>query len=132
MPEIKDWRYRVQRYRLIGSICNKCGRRYYPKRKICGVCGSRDLTDIELPRRGRLLTYTIIRVPPTKYKNYAPYAVGIIELSDGTKVLAQLTDVDLNEIKIGMELEATLRKLYEYGKEGQIIYGIKFRPPLRK
>lgn len=131
MPEIKDWRNRVERYRLVGSICNKCGKRYYPKRAICRVCGSRDLSDIQLPERGKLVTYTIIRVPPEKYKRYAPYVVGVVELEDGTRIMAQITDVELENVKIGMELEVTLRKLYEYGEEGHIVYGIKFRPSLK-
>jgi uncharacterized OB-fold protein len=31
-----------------------------------------------------------------------------------------------------MEVEATLRKLYEYGDSGKIIYGVKFRPVFKE
>jgi len=57
--------------------------------------------------------------------------VGIIELEDGTKVLAQLTDVDGEALSEGAEVEFTLRRLREDGERGVIFYGYKFRPRLR-
>lgn len=131
MPEIKDWRNRVKRYRLISSKCKKCGEAFYPPRRICRNCGSREMDLVELPERGRLITFSVIRVPPTKYVRQAPYVVGVVELSNGVRVLAQLTDVELEGVKEGMEVEATLRKLYEYGSDGHIVYGVKFRPVIR-
>ena len=128
MTEISDWRRRKERYRFIGSKCLKCGVKYYPSRIRCVRCGSEDLVQVELPRRGRVLSFTIIYSPPRKFEKYAPYAVALIELVDGTRVMGQLTDVDLDKITVGMEVEATFRKLYEYGQDGHIIYGTKFRP----
>jgi uncharacterized OB-fold protein len=45
-------------------------------------------------------------------------------------VTAQLTDVNLGDVRIGMRVEMVTRKLREEGPEGQIIYGYKFRPLL--
>jgi hypothetical protein len=118
----------MDRYRLLASRCLKCGRKYFPRRYKCISCGSEEMDTIELPRRGKVLSYTVINFPPKRYEKYAPYAVAYIELEDGTKLFAQLTDVDLDNIHLGMEVEATLRRLYEYGEDGPIIYGIKFRP----
>jgi len=124
------WRERVYRYRLVGTECLSCGRRYYPPRRVCPVCHSRNLVEVKLPERGVVVTYTIIRSPPRGYEKYAPYAIAVVELLDGTKVLAQLTDIDLSEVKIGMEVEAVFRKIREDGEEGIIEYGVKFRPRL--
>jgi hypothetical protein len=52
----------------------------------------------------------------------------MVELVDGTRVLAQLTDVDLEDVYVGMEVEAAFRRLYTYGEDGHIVYGTKFRP----
>jgi hypothetical protein len=128
MTEIGDWRVRRDRYRLLASRCRSCGVKYFPRRYNCLKCGSGDMDVIELPKRGRVVSYTIIHFAPKRFAKYAPYAVAYIELDDGTKILGQLTDIDLNEIHIGMEVEATLRRLYEYGEDGPIIYGLKFRP----
>ncbi len=125
------WRESKYRYRLIGSVCLSCGRRFYPPRKVCPVCHSHEMQEIKLPERGRIVSYTIIHYPPEGYEKCAPYAVAVIELSDGTRVLGQLTDVDISEVKTGMEVEAVFRRITEEGKDGIIEYGIKFRPVLR-
>ena len=54
--------------------------------------------------------------------------VALVELDNGVKVLAPLTDVKPEEVYYGMEVEATLRKIYEDGDEGVIVYGFKFVP----
>ena len=45
-------------------------------------------------------------------------------------VTAQLTDVDVDQLEIGMEVEMVTRKMSDDGTEGMIIYGYKFRPPI--
>ena len=130
MTEISDWRKRKERSRLIGYKCSKCGEIFYPRVYRCRKCGSTELKPIELPRRGHIVEYTIIKLLPERYSSFGPYSIAVIELVNGVRVIAQLTDIDLDKIKAGMEVEATLRKLYEYGNSGKIIYGVKFRPVL--
>ena len=122
------WREIKYRYRLIGERCSKCGSIYFPRRKICPRCGSRELTDHKLSEKGRLASWTVVRNPPKEYEKYAPYAVALIELDDGVRVLSQLVDVEPEEIKAGMRVEATFRKIKEEGTSGIIEYGYKFRP----
>ncbi len=125
------WRERKIKYRLIGGKCKTCGRSFYPPRKVCPYCSSREVEKILLPRKGKVLSYTIIHVPPKGFENYSPYVVAIVELENGARVLAQLTDIDENEVKIGLEVEAVFRKYSEQSPEGIIEYGIKFRPVLK-
>jgi len=95
---------------------------------MCPVCGSRDIVRIELPQRGRVITWTVQYTVPTGYRARAPLILAIIELENGVKVLSALTDVSPEEVFEGMEVEATLRRLWEDGEEGVIVYGIKFAP----
>ena len=88
------------------------------------------MQEVELPRKGKLITYTIIRRPPTEFEDQDPFAVGIVELQNGVRVLSQLTDIELKDVHSGMKLEAVLRKYRQEGEAGLIIYGIKFRPLL--
>jgi len=122
------WREIPQRHRLLGKKCGKCGRTFFPPRTVCSECGSRDLQDAKLSERGKVLTYTVIRSPPAEYERYAPYVVGIVELKDGVRVLSQIVDCDPDEVKTGMPVEATFRKVAEAGESGIIRYGFKFRP----
>jgi len=130
MTQISDWRRRKERYRLLGFKCRKCGSIYYPKRLKCVKCGSSDFEIIELPKRGKVVEYTVVRLLPERYSGFHPYIIALIELDNGLKILGQLTDVDIDSVSEGMEVEATLRKLYEYGPDGKIIYGVKFRPAI--
>ncbi|HIE37104.1 TPA: Zn-ribbon domain-containing OB-fold protein [Candidatus Geothermarchaeota archaeon] len=125
MTEISDWIYRISRYRLLGSRCVKCGEVTYPPRLKCFKCGS-EMMDYQLPRRGKIIHYTSVKNLPERYNRFGAYYIAIIELDDGTRIFGLLTDIEKPEV--GIRVEACLRKLYTYGEEGKIIYGLKFRP----
>ncbi len=128
MTEISDWIYRLERYRLLGSRCVECGDITYPYRRRCVKCGS-ETERFELPRRGKLVYFTMVKSLPERFNRYGSYYIGVVELENGVRVLGMLTDID--KPFRGMEVEATLRKLYVYGRDGKIIYGLKFRPVIR-
>ena len=121
------WRNEVPRYRLQGNECTQCGARFFPSRTIC-KCGSTKFKPYKLAERGTIITWTIISNPPIGFEKYVPYAVALIELDDGNKLLSQVVDVDPEEIETGLRVEAVFRKVKEDGKDGIIQYGYKFRP----
>lgn len=122
------WQLAERRYRLIGTKCLKCGRVFIGPRKVCPQCGSRELQDVELPRRGRIYSYTVVRAPPMERENYGPYIIAIVELENGCKLTTEIADCSPEEIDIGTEVEAVFRKIGEESKSGIIYYGCKFRP----
>lgn len=79
---------------------------------------------------GEIYSFSTMYNVPHGFEEQKPYTVAIIKLDDGPMVTAQLTDVNQNEVKIGMRVEMVTRKIREDGEEGQIIYGYKFRPVL--
>ncbi len=123
------WRRFPERYRLEGNKCKNCGEHFFPPRIICPNC-RRDgkLEGHEMSKEGEIYSYTIIRSAPVGFEDQTPYVLAIIELKEGTKVTAQITDVDPEEMEIGMEVEEVLRKISEDGKKGKINYGYKFVP----
>ncbi|MHA1754144.1 MAG: Zn-ribbon domain-containing OB-fold protein, partial [Candidatus Odinarchaeia archaeon] len=114
--------------RLEGAKCLKCGKIFFPPRIICSKCKSKELEIIPLPRKGKVVTYTVVHNAPQNYKVYVPYIVALIELENGVRVTSQLTDCDPDKIKIGTPVEAVIRRLYTDGENGLIHYGYKFRP----
>jgi len=111
-----------------GSKCNKCGAKYFPPRKVCVKCGSKDMSEYELPRGGRLIAWSIVRYPPKEFDEFAPYIVGLVELDDGLRVIAQIVDVEVDQLHVGMRLKSTVRRIYEDGSRGIVRYGYKFIP----
>jgi uncharacterized OB-fold protein len=128
MPSPRYWREIPQRYRLEAGKCKKCGKVYFPPRIICAECKSQEFETVNLQREGKLLTYTIIRVAPSQFVDQTPYAMGIVELNDGVKILSQIADCDLDKLEIGQKVRIEFRKIYQEGEAGIICYGYKCVP----
>jgi hypothetical protein len=122
------WREIPQRYRLEAAKCKNCGYIAFPPRLVCPRCQSRVFETIILADAGKIVTYTIIRVPPHPFSDQAPYAVGIVELDDSVRLTGQIVDCAFEELKIGQRVKIEFRKIYEEGEAGVIYYGYKFVP----
>lgn len=81
-----------------------------------------------LGREGRIISWTVIRVPPAGYEEEAPYPVVLVELEKGKRLTAQLVDWQEEDLKIGQKVKAVYRRVRKPDLEGVIPYGIKFRP----
>lgn len=122
------WREIPQRYRLEAAKCRKCGKISFPPRQICPSCRSRVFDDVKINDTGEIETYTIIRVPPTQFSEEAPYAVAIVNLGDGVRILSQVADCAPEDMKIGMPVRMEFRKIQEEGPGGILCYGYKCVP----
>lgn len=116
------------RYRLEAGKCKECGKIVFPRRLICPVCGHREFEKIILPDTGKLVTFSVIRVAPSQFTDEAPYAIGIAELINGVKLFAQISDCDVDSLKVGMEVRIEFRRIQTDGHHGVISYGYKFVP----
>ncbi len=116
------------RYRLEAGQCKQCGKIVFPGRLICPVCGNRTFDKVILPDTGKLLTFSVIRVAPTQFSDEAPYAIGIAELTNGVRLFAQISDCDVDSLKVGMEVRIEFRRIQTDGHHGVISYGYKFVP----
>ena len=125
---IRAWRITRKGYGIIGSKCNSCNALSYPERKLCHKCRSSDLQEYRFKGTGQIYSHSIIHSAPAGMEKQVPYAIAIIHLDEGPKMIAQLVDIDLDKIGIGMKVELCIRKIYEDGKAGLIHYGVKFRP----
>ena len=128
MSVSKYWREMPHRYRLEAGKCQKCGKIFFPGRLVCDACGSQKMETIKLKPDGTLITYTIINVGPSQFTDQTPYAVGIVELKDDVRLLAQIADCDLDKLKTGMPLKIEFRRISDQGDAGIINYGYKCVP----
>ncbi|HEX9941790.1 MAG TPA: Zn-ribbon domain-containing OB-fold protein [Thermoanaerobaculia bacterium] len=117
-------------YRLEGQRCGACGAVQFPPRRACGACRSTDLAAYRFSGRGTVYSYSEVGQAPKGFSG--PYVVALVDLEEGVRVTAQLTDVDPEEVEIGMPVEMVTRRLQEKGPHGYLVYSYKFRPVLEK
>ena len=123
---IQYWRIRDRYYRLMGNKCSECGDEYFPPVYKCRGCGSEDLKDAEMPKTGKIVTYTQLHEPMPGFEAQAPYYLAVIELKNGARLLSQIVDSPDDQVKTGAKVRATVRRVHVEGESGQIIYGYKF------
>jgi uncharacterized OB-fold protein len=126
------WRQRQQRLTLTGERCLKCGARIFPPRDVCPHCSGPAYEAFDFGGRGEVYSYSTVYHAPAGYEDNVPYTVALVKLEEGPIVTAQLTDVDADEVRIGMPVEMVTRKLREDGEDGLIVYGYKFRKLLQQ
>lgn len=124
----KHWRQIPQRYRMEAGKCKKCQYIAFPGRLICPECGSKEFDTINLSGNGKLATHTIIRTAPEGFTDQAPYAIGIVELDEGVRVMGQIVDCEPETLKTGDRVVSKFRRMSEEGKTGMIMYSYKFVP----
>jgi len=116
---------------LCGSKCKRCGTPQYPAQRVCvnPDCGAVD--EMESYRfsdkKGVLFTYTGDNLaasidPPAIY--------GFVDFEGGGRFWFDLTDCDLDSIKVGMPVEMTFRR--RYIDEARGVYGYSWKAtPIR-
>jgi uncharacterized OB-fold protein len=130
MEVARYWRTTGQRYQLVGEVCPHCNNKIFPPRDICPTCEKEAKTPFTFSGKGEVYSFSTIHVAPAGFEKFAPYMVALIRLAEGPLITAQLTDVNEEEVKIGMPVEMVTRVLREDGERGMLVYGYKFRPRL--
>lgn len=122
------WREIPQRYRLEAGRCSSCGEVSYPPRLTCPKCHSRQFETVKLQNEGKILSYTVTRVGPSQFADQTPYAVGIVELDDGVRIMTQIADCDFDKLAVGQRVRLEFRRIQKQGDAGILCYGHKCVP----
>ena len=83
-----------------------------------------------LSGEGRIYTYSVVNgaSAPSEFDEEqimtGDVYCGIVELEEGPRVMVRLTEINPEQLKIGMKVRAVVRRLYD--QEGFLRYGAKF------
>lgn len=103
-PTIENFfRYCSER-KLMAVRCEQCETIQLPPRPFCSKCYSSNLEWFKLKGKGKLLTYSIVHVPPPQFETMAPYAVGVVKLEEGVNLPGIIKLKDMKNLNIDMEL----------------------------
>ncbi len=128
MPSPRYWREIPSRYRLEAGRCKGCGKVAYPARRICPACRGIDVERIRLSHKGKIITSTVIHVPPGEFLMEAPYAMAVVETPEGARLMTQVVDCDPSTVLPGMDVSLEFRLIRKEGKGGILCYGHKAVP----
>ena len=67
---------------VLARKCTKCGELHLATVYYCKNCGNKGFEDSILKGDGKVVTYTIMTVPPAGFEDLAPYAWVVMELND--------------------------------------------------
>jgi uncharacterized protein len=88
--------------------CRPCDAHYFPPRPFCPTCHSDDVVWEQLSGRGRLHTYMINHRPAPGFEDETPYAIAIVELEEGPRMMANIVGVESTPENLELDMELTV------------------------
>jgi len=100
------WFEGARAHKLLIQRCASCGTLRHPPLPACATCQSLEWDTLEASGRGVLYSFVVVHFPQLAAFDY-PLPVGLVELDEGTRVVANIDGFAPGELKIGQALRAT-------------------------
>lgn len=113
--------------RLLGGRCGECGRPHFPRGETCPWCAANGCVAAELGPQGRLWLYTAVLRPPPGYRGAVPFGFGIVDLAEGLRVVARLTESRLERLRPEQPMLLVCERLHT-DDDGTEVYTYAFAP----
>ncbi|MFI6336236.1 bifunctional MaoC family dehydratase N-terminal/OB-fold nucleic acid binding domain-containing protein [Streptomyces sp. NPDC050535] len=91
----------VGRHELLIQRCDGCATLRFPWLPGCNACGCLEWDTVEASGDGTVYSYVVMHHPPFPAFD-PPYAVGLIELSEGVRMVSNVVGVPYDKVRIGM------------------------------
>jgi hypothetical protein len=112
--KVGDFAAHLKDGRIMASRCLDCGTRAFPPRADCERCRGGAFEFVEVSGRGVLHTYTTIVAAPTGFEDRAPYTLGVVDLEEGGRALAEFgSSLAAADIRVGIAVQLVPRLLEE-------------------
>ncbi|WP_405628711.1 OB-fold domain-containing protein [Streptomyces sp. NBC_00016] len=114
----------VRRHRLLVQRCTACDTLRFPWLPGCNACGSPEWDTVEAGGEGTVFSYVVMHHPPFPAFS-PPYAIGLIELAEGVRIISNVVDVPYDKVRIGMPVKLEFRSYDD--EDGELVLPV-FRP----
>lgn len=97
---------------LLIQRCTACATLRHPPAPVCIACHSFDWDTVQASGRGTLYSFVVMHypvVPPFEHPN----PIGLVELEEGTRLIAGLVGVDTAKLRIGQSLQVEFQAFDE-------------------
>lgn len=100
----------VREHRLLIQRCTACATLRFPWLPGCNACSSPDWDTVEASGAGTVFSYVVMHHPSfpafTAHEGPAaaggPYAVALVELAEGVRIISNITGVPYDKVRIGL------------------------------
>ena len=75
---------------VLARKCIKCGELHLATVYFCKKCGSKGFSNSTIKGTGKIVTYTIMTVPPAGFEDLTPYAWVVMELDDTSELMSPI------------------------------------------
>ena len=91
---------------LLLQHCLDCGAFHYYQQGLCRACGSARLEHRPASGRGTVHSFSVVhRAPGPAFKDETPYAVLLVDLEEGPRMISRLTGADPAVADFGLQVE---------------------------
>lgn len=94
----------ASKHELKMQKCKSCGTFFWYPRAWCVECGSRDYEWVATKGKGKLHSFSIVRQVvqnSSGFETDLPYVLGMVDLEEGPRMIAQIFGMKPDEAKIG-------------------------------
>ncbi|WP_369145392.1 bifunctional MaoC family dehydratase N-terminal/OB-fold nucleic acid binding domain-containing protein [Streptomyces sp. R44] len=102
----------VAAHRLLIQRCGDCASLRLPWLPGCADCGSREWDTVEASGAGTVFSYVVMHHPSFPAFD-PPYAVGLIELAEGVRMISNVVGVPYDKVRIGMPVRLEFQRVDE-------------------
>ncbi len=81
-----------------------------------------------LNKKGKLLVWTKITVPPSGFEDFIPYYSGIVQFEEGEKLPVQIVDFKEEQLVENVEVITVIRRGKKVTTSDIIEYTVKVKP----
>ena len=95
------WFEGAENGQLLIQRCAACASLRHPPGPACAACGSFDWDTLEASGRGTVYSFTVNHHPQVPAFDY-PLVVGLIELEEGVRLVANVIGVEPDDVEVGL------------------------------
>jgi len=111
-PELAPFFDAAKRGQLMVQKCESCGTLRFPPRALCARCLSPRAAWTPVSGRGEVYSFNVMhQVYHPGFAAEIPYAVVVIKLEEGAKMISNLVGIKPHDIKCGMPVEVVFERL---------------------
>jgi uncharacterized OB-fold protein len=104
------WWEGVDAGHLLIQKCKGCGALRHPPRPMCHACLSTEWEGVPSRGQGTVNSWVVLHHPPIPGYEL-PLAIAVIDLEEGTRIVANLVDCPTGEIQIDMPVECSIEEV---------------------